>query len=69
MSDLTVRLEALFRRYAANYDPHRSAATLSRMVAQFRKDFRLLIAEYGQAAVDAALDELPDAAWPSVYLH
>ena len=32
-----------------------------------RKGMRVLIAEFGQAAVDAALDDMPE--WPSVSLH
>jgi hypothetical protein len=30
------------------------------MAQQFRRDLRLLVAEYGPSAVDAALDELPE---------
>jgi len=69
MDELTARLEALFRYYAADHDPHESFAALGRLVAEFRREVRLLIAEYGQTAVDKALEEMPDAARPSVSLH
>jgi hypothetical protein len=36
---------------------------------RFRKSMRVLIAEFGHAAVDAALDEMPDEAWPSILFH
>jgi hypothetical protein len=67
MDDLTGRLEALLRLYAAADDNgHRNGA---RLAERFRRDLRLLVAEYGPKAVDAALEEMPDEAWPSVLLH
>jgi hypothetical protein len=36
---------------------------------RFRKDMRRLIAEFGEAAVNAVLDDMPDEAWPSVSVH
>jgi hypothetical protein len=65
MSDLTARLEALLRLYAAADDRIDNA----RLADQFRKDLALLIAEYGPKTDDAALDGMPDQAWPSVSLH
>jgi hypothetical protein len=62
MDDLTARLQALMRRYAASCDqpgPYQ----------RFRKELNLLISEYGYQAVDAALDNLPEEPWPSVSLH
>jgi hypothetical protein len=66
MSNLSARLEALLRVYAADcrgqIDDHESAE-------RFRKGLQLLIADYGVDAVDAALDELPDNTllWPSLH--
>jgi hypothetical protein len=57
MDDLIASIEALFRRYgtaeprADRLDP----AT----VEQFRAEVRLLITEYGAAAVNAVLDTIP----------
>jgi hypothetical protein len=66
MSYLPTRLEALFRIYAAaclgQLDDARSAE-------RFRKGLKLLIADYGYEAVDAALDELPERASLSTSLH
>jgi hypothetical protein len=67
MDDLTGQLEALLRLYAAAFD--RNDGDDGRAREQFRRDLELLIARYGRAAVDAALDKLPDEAWPSVSLH
>jgi hypothetical protein len=37
---------------------------------EFHKELQLLVAQYGQLAIDAALDEeMSDGAWPSVSLH
>jgi len=59
MSDLIAQLEALLRGYSACGEGHDDGGQL---VQQFRKDLRLLVAEYGPNAVDVALDELPDGA-------
>jgi hypothetical protein len=55
----------------AGIDPmaRRDPATFDQSIELFRKDMRRLIAEFGQAAVDAALDEIPDGSWPSTSLH
>jgi hypothetical protein len=66
MDDLPTRLEALFRRYAAALDQGQGEG--AQLADQFRKDLRVLVTEYGQPAVDAALDE-PGEAWPSIFLH
>ena len=67
MDDLTAQLEALFLRqaHATRTDP----LTFEQSMKQFRKDMRMLIAEFGQAAVDAALEDIPDEPLPSVSLH
>jgi hypothetical protein len=44
-------------------------AALEDIVDQFRHDMKLLIAEYGEAAVNAAMDALPDDPLPSFSLH
>jgi hypothetical protein len=59
MSDLIARLEALLRGYSACREGQGDGG---QWVQQFRRDLRLLVAEYGPNAVDAALDELPDGA-------
>jgi hypothetical protein len=65
MSDLAARLESLLRLYAAASDQ----GIDDRLAERFRKDLALLVAEYGSKTVDAALDAMPDEAWPSVFLH
>jgi hypothetical protein len=65
MDDLTTRLEALLHRYAAAIDEGKAA----QVADQFRKELRMLIAEFGQPAIDAALGGLPDAASPSASRH
>jgi hypothetical protein len=67
--DLTARLEALFRRYVAAIDLHPDSASIDRLCEQFGLELGELIAEYGHAAVDEAIDEIPIEAWPSVGLH
>jgi hypothetical protein len=62
------RHEALFLRHARGVDCSGPAA-FERSLEHFRKDMRRLIAEFGQAAVDGALDDMPDESWPSVSLH
>jgi hypothetical protein len=39
------------------------------MAKQFLEEVDLLIAQYGQPAINAALDEVPGKAWPSISLH
>ena len=67
MDDLTARLNALFRSYAADIELNQHA--VDHLCEQFRRDLKVLIAEYGHTAVDAALDELPDGPWPSALFH
>lgn len=66
MDDLTARLEALLRLYAAAGGPGQGSA---RLTERFRKDLQLLVAKYGPNVIDSALEKLPDEAWPSVSLH
>jgi hypothetical protein len=67
--DELTRLEVLFRRYAAAYDPRDGVPVLGRFGGQFRKDMEQVIAEYGRAAIDVALEAMPKEAWPSIALH
>jgi hypothetical protein len=67
MDDLPARLVALFRSYAANIELNQDS--VDRLCDQFRRDLGELIAEYGHAAVDGAIDELPDGPWPTANLH
>ena len=67
MDELTARLEALVRRYAAAYD-HRQASA-AELGEQFRRDLELLVAKYGLPAMTRAVNELPGGAWASVSLH
>jgi hypothetical protein len=67
MDDLTARLEALLRLFAEA--DAKDQLDRTRLAEKFRKDLASLVAEYGPNALDAALDELPDAALPSVSLH
>jgi hypothetical protein len=66
MDELTARLEALMRRYAAACDQGEGdVAELA-----FHKELQLLVAQCGQPAIGAAPDEeMSDGAWPSVSLH
>jgi hypothetical protein len=68
MDDLTAQLEALLLRHARWVD-HSGPAAFERSLEQFRMDMRRLIAEFGHATVDAALDDMPDEPWPSASLH
>ena len=66
MDELTARLEAIMRRYAAACDQGEGDGAQ----LEFHKELQLLVAQYGQPAIDAALDEeMSDGAWPSVSLH
>jgi hypothetical protein len=68
MDNLTARIDALFRRYAADLDKRRFDGV--QVAKQFRLDIDCLIAKYGQPAIDAALDEvLIGGVWPSASLH
>jgi hypothetical protein len=68
MDELTGRLEALFRHYAAAFDRQQGDGV--QLAGQFRTELRLLILQYGRAAVDAAIEGIPTGeAWPSVSLH
>ena len=57
MDELTARLESLLSRYAAALD--QDEGDHGKEWEQFRKELKLLIAEYGPRAVDAALDKMP----------
>jgi hypothetical protein len=54
MDELTARLESLFRRYATAIGHHRGDHI--QVARQFLEEADLLIAQYGQPAIDAALD-------------
>jgi hypothetical protein len=69
MTNLTAHLEALVRRYAAECDLQPPGAVLDRLGEEFRREIDVLVAQYGQPAVDKAIGALPDARWPSVSLH
>jgi hypothetical protein len=57
MDALTARLESLLSRYAAVLDQDKGDR--GEAWEQFRNELKLLIAEYGPRAVDAALDKMP----------
>jgi hypothetical protein len=65
MDDLT-RLESLFRRYGAAMDDRDVDGV--RLATQFYEEADLLIAQYGQAAIERVLDE-PGEALASNCLH
>jgi hypothetical protein len=66
MDELTARLEALLRVYAAAFDSPLGLTPLNDpMGRQFREEIRLLITNYGHAA----LNKLAGVSWPSVALH
>lgn len=67
MNDLSAHLEALLRRYAAAIDQGQDDA--AQLLDEFRKGLRVLVAEFGQSAIDTALDALNDVVSPSVSLH
>lgn len=67
MHDLDARLEALFRRHAHALE-HRDDD--EDVLEQFQKQFRLLIAQYGQNAVEDALDRFRTGRdRPTISLH
>jgi hypothetical protein len=68
MDELAVRLEALFRRHAEALE--RLQDDGEPIIEHFQKQFRLLIAQYGEDAVEDALNRFragPER--PSVSLH
>jgi hypothetical protein len=67
MDDLSARLEALLRRYAAAIDQGQDE--IATLEDEYRAGLRELIAEFGQPAIDAAINELRDEASPSASLH
>jgi hypothetical protein len=66
MDDLTARLESLFRRYGAAMGERDVDGV--KLAKQFYEEADLLIAQYGQAAIERALDE-PGEALASNCLH
>jgi hypothetical protein len=68
MDELAARLEVLFRRHAKALEQRGNDG--DPVVEQFQKQLRLLVAQYGQAAVEEALDRFcagPEL--PSVSFH
>jgi imidazolonepropionase-like amidohydrolase len=70
MDDVTARLEALLRRYLTEASRCRGVpSALDGLAEKYRRDIGQLVSEYGQPAVNAAMNEMPDVPWPSVSLH
>ena len=67
MDDVSARLEALLRSYAASID--RGGDEIAQLVDEFRASLRALVAEFGQPAIDAGLNELRNEASTSEALH
>jgi hypothetical protein len=67
MDNLTARLKSLLSRYAAALEHRRGEGI--QLADQFRKDLRMLVAEFGQPAIDVALGDLPNASSPSISIH
>ena len=67
MDDLSVRLEALLRRYAAAIDQGQDE--IAKLADEFRAGLHEQVAEFGQPAINVALNELRDDASPSGSLH
>ena len=67
MGDLISRLESLLRGYAEACDESQDDG--GQLVKQFRRDLRLLVAQYGANAVEAGLDNMPDEDGSPVLLH
>jgi hypothetical protein len=67
MDELTARLESLLGRYAATLD--QDEGDRGQPWEEFRRELRLLIAEYGPGAIDAALNEMPDGAGGAISLQ
>jgi hypothetical protein len=67
MDEITARLESLLRFYAGavSYDQG-PGAVLARKLST---DLRLLVAEFGPKAVDAALDKISVGPWQACSLH
>jgi hypothetical protein len=57
MDELTARLGSLLCRYAGALG--QAKGDVGAAWEQFQKELRLLIAEFGPKAVDAALDRIP----------
>jgi hypothetical protein len=67
MDELTARLESLLGRHAGTLD--QDEGDRGQPWEQFRRELRLLIAQYGPAAVDAALNAMPDGAGGAISLQ
>jgi hypothetical protein len=68
MDDLIARLEALLRRYLIEASKCKGVA-LDQLGEQYRRDIDQLVSKYGRPAVNAAMNAMPVAPWPSVALH
>jgi hypothetical protein len=68
MDELAGRLEVLIRRHAQAWEQREDES--DQVVVQFQKQFRLLIAQFGEGAVKDALERFrAGPARPSVSLH
>jgi hypothetical protein len=67
MDDVIARLEALLRRYAAAID--QGQVEIAKLEDEYRAGLRELVAEFGQPAIDAAINAFRDEASPSASLH
>ncbi len=64
MDELNARLKALFRRFEAAVDVDGAEDLLLR--EQFLEEIRSLVAEFGIDAIEAALEDPPRDASPSI---
>jgi hypothetical protein len=67
MDELTAKLESLLSRYGVALDQDKNDG--GKLWQEFRSELRSLIAEHGPEAVDAALNEIPDAAGALISFH
>jgi hypothetical protein len=67
MDELIARLEFLLGRYAATLEQDEGDG--GKPWEEFRREMRLLIAEYGPEAIDAALNKMPDGAGGAISLQ
>jgi hypothetical protein len=69
MDELTARIEALFLQYWAVTESRGDEPRCERDRRPVPQRMKLLIAEYGKLAVDAALHHIPNEPPPSVSGH